>query len=42
MKTTFRILFLLAIICCAAVSVSYAAALYREKYAPRYLNGNAC
>jgi len=41
MKSLFRILFLTAILCCAAVSVSYAARLYREKYAPRYLNGNA-
>jgi len=42
MKKLFRILFLLAILCCAAVSFRYAASLYKDKYAPRYLNGNAC
>ncbi len=42
MKLTLRILFLLAIACCAAVSVKYAVNLYHERYAPRYLKGNAC
>lgn len=42
MKTFSRILLLTVIFCCAAVSVTYAAKLYREKYTPRYLNGNAC
>ena len=42
MKILIRILFLAAIAACAAVSVSYAVRIYREKYAPRYLKGNAC
>lgn len=42
MKLTIRILFLLVIVCCAAVSVKCAVSLYRDRYAPRYLKGNAC
>lgn len=42
MKVALRILFLLAIACSAAISVTYAVNLYRERYAPRYLKGNAC
>jgi len=41
MKLTLRILLLLAIVCCAAFSVTYAAELYRKRYVPRYLNVNA-
>ncbi|GEM_PF-1985272 len=41
MKKCMRFLFLLVIICSAVVSVGYAAELYRTKYTPRYLNGNA-
>ena len=33
---------LLVIICSAVISVRYAVELYRSKYAPRYLKGNAC
>ncbi len=42
MKNVCKILLLLVILCCAAVSVYYAKELYCEKYAPRYLKGNAC
>lgn len=42
MKYFVRIIFLLIIICCALISVRYAVELYRTKYAPRYLKGNAC
>ena len=42
MKNCLRILFLIVIICSAAVSVKYAVDLYRTKYTPRYLKGNAC
>ena len=42
MKTFCKILLLTVIVCCAAISVHYAAELYRTKYAPRYLKGNAC
>lgn len=42
MKLVLRILLLLAIACMTAVSAAYAAKLYRERYAPRYLKGNAC
>lgn len=42
MKNICKFLLLAAIVCCAAVSVYYAKELYREKYAPRYLKGNAC
>lgn len=41
MKQFLRIVFLLIIICSAVISVHYAAQLYRTKYAPRYLKGNA-
>jgi len=42
MKNVIRILFLLVIICSAVISVRYAVEMYRDKYAPRYLKGNAC
>ena len=42
MKNVIRVLFLLVIICSAVVSVRYAVELYRNKYTPRYLKGNAC
>ena len=41
MKKLLRILFLLVILCSAVLSVSYAVQVYRGKYAPRYLKGNA-
>ena len=41
MKQFLRIVFLLIIICSAAVSINYAVQVYRTKYAPRYLKGNA-
>lgn len=41
MKLVRRILLLTAIIAVTAISAQYAARLYREKYAPRYLKGNA-
>lgn len=37
MKKFLKIVFLLIIICSAAVSVNYAMQVYRTKYAPRYL-----
>lgn len=37
MKQFLRILFLIVIVCSAAVSVNYAVQLYRTKYTPRYL-----
>ena len=42
MKKFIQIMLLLVIVCSAAVSVSYAVELYRTKYTPRYLKGNAC
>ncbi len=42
MKKFLQILFLTVIVCSALISVSYAAELYRTKYTPRYLKGNAC
>lgn len=42
MKSFIRILFLIVIICSAVISVRYAVELYRSKYTPRYLKGNAC
>ena len=42
MKTFIRILFLCLIGCAAVYSVSCAVSLYRDKYAPRYLKGDAC
>lgn len=42
MKKFLRIVFLIIIICSAAISVRYAVEIYRTKYAPRYLKGNAC
>jgi hypothetical protein len=42
MKYFIRIIFLLIIVFCALISVRYAVELYRTKYAPRYLKGNAC
>lgn len=42
MKKFLQIMLLLVIICSAAVSVRYAMELYRNKYTPRYLKGNAC
>lgn len=42
MKNLLRILFLTVIVCSALISVSYATELYRTKYTPRYLKGNAC
>lgn len=42
MKNFLRILFLTVIVCSALISVSYATELYRTKYTPRYLKGNAC
>lgn len=42
MKNFLRIIFLLIICCCALISVRYAIEMYRTKYAPRYLKGNAC
>ena len=42
MKNFCKIMLLLVIICSAAISVHYAVQLYRDKYAPRYLKGNAC
>lgn len=41
MKIFRRILLLAVIAAVAAISAQYAARLYREKYAPRYLKGNA-
>lgn len=41
MKKCMRIMFLIVILCSAAVSVKYAVELYRTKYTPRYLKGNA-
>lgn len=41
MKTVCKLTLWLIIICSAAVSVHYAVQLYRTKYAPRYLKGNA-
>lgn len=42
MKQFLRITFLIVIILSALISVRYAIDLYRTKYTPRYLNGNAC
>lgn len=42
MKRFLRIIFLFVILCSALISVRYAVELYRTKYAPRYLKGNAC
>ncbi len=42
MKKIIRIVFLIVIIFSALISVRYAIDLYRTKYSPRYLNGNAC
>lgn len=41
MKKCMRIIFLIVILFSAFVSVKYAAELYRTKYTPRYLKGNA-
>ena len=41
MKHLIRILLLMVIACAALYSVTYAVRIYRTKYAPRYLNGNA-
>lgn len=41
-KTILRCIFLLIIICSEVVSVRYAIEIYRTKYTPRYLKGNAC
>ena len=37
MKRFLKIVFLLVIVCSAAISVNYALQVYRTKYAPRYL-----
>lgn len=42
MKQFLRFVFLMIIICSALISVRYAIALYRDRYAPHYLKGNAC
>jgi len=42
MKGFCKAMLWIIIILSAAVSVHYAAELYRTKYAPRYLKGNAC
>ncbi len=42
MKYVIRILMLIAVIFCVFISVRYAVEMYRTKYAPRYLKGNAC
>ncbi len=42
MKKFLRIMFLIVIILSALISVRYAIDLYRTKYTPRYLKGNAC
>jgi hypothetical protein len=41
MKHLIRILLCIVIACAALYSVRYAVQIYRTKYAPRYLNGNA-
>lgn len=42
MKKFLRTVFLIVIIFSALISVRYAIDLYRTKYVPRYLKGNAC
>ena len=42
LKYFLRIVFLLVIVCSALISVRYAVEMYRTKYAPRYLKGDAC
>ena len=41
MKKIGQILCLAVILCSAVISVHYASQLYRTKYTPRYLKGNA-
>lgn len=42
MKKILRFIFLIIILCSALISVRYAVEIYRTKYAPRYIKGNAC